>query len=511
MHVQSCLHPRVVRNRYTGEEVVVSCGHCEACISKRARHWVTRLDMEASCHRFVWFVTFTYDEQNINQVVRLRYSDYKDGIAYIDSSTGEIYEFSDSSIKRHNKKDFEFCRTTKVLPILSKSDVQKFIKRLRYYIKQIDKNAELRYYYTGEIGPSTYRPHGHGLFFLDSEAVNDQFKDLLYKTWKYGHIYDPHLVSGSASSYVASYVNGFTKLPSIYQHKALRPFALFSKCPPIGSIVRDLQDVPRLLDRKDTTVRIFSTSTKDFVDVPLWRSLLDRYYPRIQRFSFLSVADRVTLYGLAEKHYFSDKWKFAEFLYYRYVRSKNAAANFVNQYLYDICHICRPSSFSLDGRKCTMPLYETHISSLVRFCSILLRTRAQASLFGLSLKDYVIKISDYYDTCSHNALSSWYDWQNEYFKTNPVKDFLLMDYAFVQRVNGKPFRCLSPADQFYLSFYGVVDDSSDIVNLSLDDCIDYRVYKLTCISAASKLEKTKKINDEIQYKQNQFSNYQKII
>lgn len=511
MHVQNCLHPYIVRNKYTGEKVVTSCGHCAACISNKARHWVTRLDLEASCHKYVWFATFTYDEQHINQVIRLRYDDYTDGIAYIDSSSGEIFEFSDSSIKRHNKQDFAFCRSTKVLPILSKIDVQKFIKRLRYYIKQLDKNAILRYFYTGEIGPTTYRPHGHALFFLDSDIVNQEFENLLYKSWKNGNVFQPHLVSGSASNYVASYVNGFTSLPSIYQHKSFRPFTLFSKCPPIGTLVKSLQDVPRLLDRKDCTFRVFSSTSKEFIDVPLWRSLLDRYYPRIQRFSELSVADRATLYGLAERHYFEDKWQFADFLYQRYVRSKNGAGNFINNYLYDICHISRKTSFSLDGRKSAGSFSESHISSLVRFAGILLRVRAQASVFGLSIKDYVIKISDYYDTVSHNQLITWYQWQDEYFKNAPVRDFLLMDYSFVNRVNGKPFSTLSSADQFYLKFYGVVDASTDIVHLSLDDSIEYRVYKFNSIINASRLEKTKKINDDIQYKLNDFVNYQKIL
>lgn len=508
MHIQSCLHPHVVRNKYTGDEAVCACGKCAACLTNRASMWTTRLDLETTCHKYDWFATFTYDEYHINQIVRLRYEDYKDGVAYLDSSTGEIYEFSHSSISRHNKSDFDYCKNHKVLNILSKPDVQKFIKRLRYYIKQLDNNAELRYYYTGEYGPSTKRAHGHGLFFFDSDIINENFADLLRKSWPYGVVFEPHRVSGSASHYVAAYINSLASLPSIYQHKQLRPFSLFSKCPSIGSLVGNLQDVQRLLDRKDTTVRVYSQASHNFVDVPLWRSLLDRHYPRIQRFSYLTVPHRIALYGLAETHYFEDKFRFAEFLYQRYIRSINGSNNFINRYLIDIVQIPKTSSFS-HLHLASSP-HETHINSLVRFCGILLRVRAQSSALGLSIKDYVIKMSEYYDTITSNKMKNWYEFQDEYFKTHPVKEFLLMDYAFVKRVDGKPLSTINKYDRFYLEFYGVIDDSTEVVHLSLDDSNDYRVFKARSYYLASNLDKSKKINDEIQYRDNKFMDYSKI-
>lgn len=506
MHVQNCLHPQVIYNKYTGEEVVGSCGHCAACLQNRANRWVTRLDMESSCHKYTWFCTFTYDEHHIDQIVRLRYDDYKEGIAYINSDTGEIYEFSDPSIKRHTVKDFDFCQNTKVLPILNKSDVQKFIKLVRYYIKQIDKNAILRYYYTGEIGPRTYRPHGHCLFWLDSEAVDKQFAQILSKTWKYGHIYDPHHVEGSAANYVASYINSLTDLPSIYQHRQLRPFHLFSKCPPLGSLVRSLEDVPAILDRKDTSIRIFSKASGKFFDVPLWRSLLDRYYPRIQRFSSLSTSDRIEVYRLAERHYFEDKYKFAEFLYFRYVRSNRV--DWISRYLYDICHTpINRNVFSSDGRLSSSVVSDTqtNINSLVRLCGILLRCRAQASAFSISLYDYAKKISDFYDNIDKKKLYSWYEWQNQYFKSAPVKDFLLMDAAFVKRVNGKSVAMLSQSDRYYLDIYGILSDSDDIVHLDLDDCKDYREHRFRSLVNLSNLSKSKKVNDEVYSKKDNFN------
>lgn len=498
MHIQNCLHPQVFINKYTGLETVVSCGKCAACQLKRVNHWVTRLDLESDCHKYKWFVTTTYDEQHIDQLVRLRYDDYPDGVAYINSATGEIYEFSDPSITRRNKKDYEFVKNTKVLPVLNKADVQKFIKLVRYYAKKLDKNAQIRYYYTGEIGPTTYRPHGHVIFWFDSDIVNAHFAEILHKAWKHGNIYDPHPLTGSASAYVASYINSLANLPSIYQHKSLRPFSLFSKCPPIGSLVKSLSEVPTILDRQDTTFRVLSKSSGSFVDVPLWRSLLDRYYPRVQRFSVLSVSDRIALYGLSEKHYFEDPYKFADFLYFRYVRSRRI--DFVSKYLYDICHVpCVRRVFSYDGRLAPALISdtETNINSLVRFCRILLRVRAQSSVFGLSIAEYVTKISDYYDKIDKQKLKQFYVYQDSYFKSHDVKEFLLMDAAFVKRVNGKMYDCLSAADKFYLDLYAVQPDSDGVVHLDFFDSMDYRNFKYISAVRAAKLTKSKQVNDEV--------------
>lgn len=300
MVVHNCFHPNSFINPYTGEEVTASCGKCDACRNTRASEWVMRLDLEASCHKYVLFCTLTYDELNVPQIIRLRYEDYTEQTpAYINSDTGVIIETSEIR-ERFESKDFVYCRNTKVLQYLDKRDFQNFIKRLRYYFREADKDAFLRYYICGEYGPSTYRPHGHMLLFFDSDRCAKDIKILLSKAWTFGNIYDPHFVEGSAAKYCASYINSFSKLPKVYLHKEIRPFALFSKSPAIGTMFPNVAQVREIFDRGDITFRRFDSASFSFKNEPFWRSFESRLFPRCQRFGSLLHVDRVALYRLYE-------------------------------------------------------------------------------------------------------------------------------------------------------------------------------------------------------------------
>lgn len=510
MNFINCYHPRVVRNQFTGEEITISCGHCKACLNNRALTMTTRCDMETSSHRYCVYATLTYSDYDVPQLVRLRqeHCQIKGEIIYLDGSTGEFFSFMDKSIRRHSKKDREYCFNTKVLPVLSKPDVQKFIKLLRYYANEIEKNIRLRYCICGEYGETTFRPHYHLLLWFDSDIIAQHYKEIICKAWRHGYVYDPHLVSGTASSYVASYINGYSRLPSIYTHKKLRPFLLYSKNPSLGSLCPSVPSLQEFFDNSVSKVAFCPPASKSFVDVTLWRSLLDRYTPRIQRFSSISVSDRISLYRLVEQHHFEDANKFAEFLYYRYVRSNRIT--FVSRYLYDICHksVLR-KKFSRDGRLTTSSEFElaTCVNSLVHFCQVLFRAKLNSQFLGISLSDFVTKMSQYYDNLDKEKFKEYMDYQNEYFKNHPVRDYLLFDYTFVNRVNGKHFDLLSASDQHYLRLCGVVDDATDVVSLTLDDCLEYHSFVARNNLLAEQLTK-KKV--QFDYVLSQGDNYNNI-
>lgn len=510
-NIQSCKHPIVVRNKYTGEEISVPCGRCSACTNNRAFALITRCDLESQSHRYSVFATLTYADYDVPQLVRLRSCDcsHPNELTYIDGETGEFIDFFDSSIKRHTERDIQYVRDTKVLPVLCKSDFQKFIKRFRYYANQIEDGVTIRYFLTGEYGETTYRPHGHIILWFDSDAIAQQFKEILYKSWRHGNVYDPHFINGSASSYVAAYVNGIVRLPSIYSHKHIKPFVLFSKCPILGSLYQCVPTIQQFFFDKVDKISVPHTKTATFTDVPLWRSLLDRFCPRIQRFSELSVADRITLYRLIDEHVFEDRYKFAEFLYYRYVRSNRVS--FVSRYLYDICHYSvRRMKFSKDGELRHSIEFElaTCINSLVQFCAKLQLAKQNASLLQISVTDYVILMSNYFDDVRKTKYKEYCEYRDEYFKSvhAQAKDFLLFDYTFVKRVNGKELSCLSPSDKHYLWMCGAVDDSTTIVHLCLDDCINYQKFCVQSDLLANDLVKKKTQFDYLFSKSDDFKN-----
>lgn len=511
MRVASCLKPHVTVNPYTGESISVRCGHCAACLNTRAALWVQRLDNEMQCHKYTLFVTLQYDEQNVPQMVRLRKEDTpvisgEYSWSYIDSLTGQIVSFDDPSITRHSKADKNYVFNTKVLLTLNKRDLQLFIKRLRYYAHKITKSYNnIRYFITGEYGGRTYRPHAHVLLFFDSESIALHINELLSESWKLGTIYDPHFVSGSASEYVASYVNSFSDLPSIYSHAAIRQFSLFSKSPAIGTISFLREDYKRIFFERLAKIRTFSGVSNKFVDVPLWRSLQDRCFPRIPSFTRIPDSLRITLYGFglrfSEKSYNSKTY--ARYLQAYYVTPfKNGVKTHeIAKYFYEISHIPYFNPVT-----CT---YERRFSenALINFVRVVRRACVTADSYGVSLTDYVNNIVQFYEEIKKSNYLEQLKFQDSYFKMHPDESHaLFFDYAFVDRCNGKRVSELSRSDYYYLKYNMIIDDSTEFVDLHLEDCFDYVDMKLLHEKIAHQTNKTKLMNDYVFKHSSKFKN-----
>lgn len=114
------------------EVFTVPCGHCAGCRKARSEEWTNRLLMESLYHDQTYFVTLTYDDEHI------KWCDYTK------PSTGEFFP-----------KELKYQGT------LVKKDLQDFHKRLRNEFP----NDHYRYYFAGEYGGKTLRPHYHGILF----------------------------------------------------------------------------------------------------------------------------------------------------------------------------------------------------------------------------------------------------------------------------------------------------------------------------------------------------------
>ena len=55
----------VVRNRYTGQDILVGCGHCAYCISRQSSINSIRIAKSASKWKYCYFVTLTYDNEHM--------------------------------------------------------------------------------------------------------------------------------------------------------------------------------------------------------------------------------------------------------------------------------------------------------------------------------------------------------------------------------------------------------------------------------------------------------------
>lgn len=180
--------------------VELPCGRCIGCRLERTANWAARILHESKLHKFNWFVTLTYDDQELH-------------------------------------------RTDQGLPTLQPSDFVLFMKRLRKA-----KGPGLRFYQCGEYGETTFRPHHHAILFncplTDLQPLRQtraRNAHTLYtssevlKLWTHGHI-SVGQVTYETAAYVASYVTKKIVGPTATAHYQGRvpEYSTMSRRPGIG-------------------------------------------------------------------------------------------------------------------------------------------------------------------------------------------------------------------------------------------------------------------------------------
>lgn len=172
----SCVDPHDFGEPYVDQKwyTTVPCGKCRECKMDYARQWANRMVLEAQDWSRNLFFTATYNNTNLP----------------IQASSG--------------------------FPTLDKRDIQLFMKRLR---KEFSPRT-VRYYFAGEYGTKTHRPHYHAILFnIGLEDFPDrrihsynELKQPLYysptleKIWGHGFILMSD-VTWKTCNYVARYVD----------------------------------------------------------------------------------------------------------------------------------------------------------------------------------------------------------------------------------------------------------------------------------------------------------------
>ncbi len=246
-NVFKCLRPRIITNA-AGNLVNVSCGKCEACLTKKSSNRARYCEIESKAHKHTFFVTLTYSQENLpvakihtigdrmflfNVTERLHYCLPHDFLGELTNASIDDIQYIHSRVYDPDAETpFEFGEG--YIPFVSKYDAQTFLKRLRYYISQYSEqnnyeNEKIRYYLVSEYGPSRFRPHFHLLLFFNADWLASEISGLLYKAWPLGR-YDCSEAANryGTASYVASYCNSLAQLPALYKSRGLRPFALHS-------------------------------------------------------------------------------------------------------------------------------------------------------------------------------------------------------------------------------------------------------------------------------------------
>lgn len=183
-----CLHPISLPDVGT-----VPCGKCVNCRQNKRNSWVYRLECEARHYPLSLFVTLTYDDEHLPT-----------------ARIGNDLFAQD-------------------VPVVSKRDVQLFMKRLRRKYEDM----RFRYFVTSEYGTQNGRPHYHMILF-GFPYTGKVAGDLLAESWQNGFV-QAHPLTVKEISYVCKYMYEKSIIPSYLQDiREYKPFMLCSRDPGIG-------------------------------------------------------------------------------------------------------------------------------------------------------------------------------------------------------------------------------------------------------------------------------------
>lgn len=405
MSAYSCLYPVPVK---TPQGIAkVSCGKCAACLNRKSSTLSMQCNVEESLHKFCYFVTLTYSDDNLPMCRVVR---HLDRWVFVDASSrsdcvGELgidgtpvlaacecSRFDPGFFSLYYGKLNLHPEYRGLIPYLSRRDCQLFMKRLR---KRISKytDEKIRYYVCGEYGPKHFRPHYHFLLFFDSPAIAASLRDDILSCWKYGRV-DVQPSKGKCGGYVSKYINSFSNLSAVQRLPAFRPFSSHSR--------HFASSFYEALDKKIPEVRYSDYLSAGLVvngrvrQVFPWLAHEVGVFPKCFGFGPSTGDLRLFVYtaiGRVSKEYGSDRVSYlASRLYDDYFSRRVRAGSWLSEFL-----SCFRARFELQ------PVKESTFSSILytssKFFKLCSRYRLSPALLLRAIENYYSS-KDYYRLCS---------------------------------------------------------------------------------------------------------------
>nr|DAT72117.1 MAG TPA: Replication associated protein [Microviridae sp.] len=304
---------------------LVGCHSCIQCRVAAQEHLCKLLEVESSKHKYVEFITNTYDDMHLpyidtsylypfgyalcipNRVIK-KYNRRTKEFYYVEDKISKSFQLTDfgtidtasmlrdyySRIDKYYKRfpnRSRGIRTNSVIPILWYDDIKKYIHRLRkWFLKEYGE--KIRYYVICEYGTQSYRPHYHILLFHDSPRARADFRVVrtlpmstpvnprevcskldMADLWVYGDT-TTKVTDGNMQEYVSKYLTQHSDFPRVLNKFPQRAFHSVL----LGA--KNKTEVRELLKARD-----FETLTIDYVvnkkGIRHAVSMSDAYYSQL--------------------------------------------------------------------------------------------------------------------------------------------------------------------------------------------------------------------------------------
>lgn len=315
-----CLSPLTVF--HDGSKFVVPCGKCSACLLNRANDWSMRVGAEVENNPYSIFFTLTYNNH------------YVPILHQISDSYGVYhYEASGFSVRWNGKEDvvrdddIVVLVHSKDIPLknypnpyaigyCSKRDIQLWLKLLKKDLyEKFGEYKTFRYYIISEYGPTTFRPHYHGILFPKNEETAEYLLRVsMYKNWKMcdKSLFDEytHYCDSGCRGYVTQYLTQFSDLPKILREKPVRPFCLASKAPSIGFSCFDKNEVSEKISQSSLEYikSIKRVDAEYILQYP--KAYISRLFPKCYQYRLLSFDRLLSVYGKLWRYVFKRGYKY---------------------------------------------------------------------------------------------------------------------------------------------------------------------------------------------------------
>lgn len=306
-----CTNQRWVRNRYTGKDVYVKCGKCAACLQEKAAYRANRIRLNEDNGNIALFVTLTYTNECVPYIrksqpydkngkliilrdVRLKHSrkefcpfEYK--VNRLKSDISVVTDFVDyNSLPELNKK-------AGCVGVCYYEDFKNFNKRLRQNLKRhYHVQSNFTYYGCSEYGSKSKRPHFHALYFINPKD-EQAFRSAIVESWSFANPLRTARyieLARNAASYVASYVNKSSDLPTFLQKRGVKQKHSYS----LGfGTHKDVFSLPKVLEKASTRSLTYAVGksgyNSDIHILPIPRYIINRYFPKFVGFSRMSTRE----------------------------------------------------------------------------------------------------------------------------------------------------------------------------------------------------------------------------
>lgn len=309
-----CFNPLVLRDP-KGYPYQVPCGKCISCQNNKRSSLSLKLRLEEYSSKYCYFLTLTYDDDNLplfsigsdslcKDFLRIYpYSERMRQDSLIEDFCSDFYEFDNDLIDKmdyyseyvlnYERKYGKSCVYGNGLyALLYYRDIQLFLKRLRKHIFKY-YGEKIRFYIIGEYGTKSLRPHWHCLLFFESSTLSQAFENcdnvgstsrpcycprFLRPFWKFG-IIDSKRTNGESYNYVSSYVNqsaNFPKLLVLLSNQKAYHSTHLGQILPEKSFISAIQKGDFSFFARQFYVDSFGVENTYSV----WRSYYSRFFPK---------------------------------------------------------------------------------------------------------------------------------------------------------------------------------------------------------------------------------------